>query len=182
MKKESRSAITCFTKTAREFCALIESSKKLKGAELMSRLYQLLPDLISAAAQLPRVKLERDRSSETKECLSAGGSAAARERADEWRVLRESLRKKFKQFDEYWLVFDPRKPTKTDPTRGSLSDDVADIFLDLQQGFGVLKKYDSLNDAVWQWRFGFYSHWGKHAADALLVFHSHACDDYFDEF
>jgi hypothetical protein len=35
----------------------------------------------------------------------------------------------------------------------------------------VLKIYPPPNDILWKWRLGFYSHWGKHAIDALRTIH-----------
>ena len=31
-------------------------------------------------------------------------------------------------------------------------------------------------DVVWEWRFGFYSHWGRHATEALRALHARLAD------
>lgn len=54
-----------------------------------------------------------------------------------------------------------------------LFDDLRDIYLDLRRG---LDFYNSNADcgrreALWTWKFLFYTHWGKHAAHALGVLH-----------
>jgi len=68
-------------------------------------------------------------------------------------------------------VFDPTKDSEA--ISGSLADDIADIYRDLKKGLELKETYPRQPEAaIWQWRFGFYSHWGKHAMDALLAIHS----------
>jgi hypothetical protein len=67
----------------------------------------------------------------------------------------------------YWEVFDPRKDEKA--IRASLADDIADIYRDLERGSNCLKENPA--EAIFHWRFGFYSHWGSHAVNALRITH-----------
>jgi hypothetical protein len=156
--------------TARQFCALVERAEKMSQKDLMLRLYRLLPDLIGAAIQLPEVELEKDDDS----------GYAKRMPTAEWRRFYELLGQKFGEVDRYFCVFDPRKPEKVEPIFGLLSDDVADIYRDLTNGFAELEKFNSQNDAAWGWRLLFYSHWGQHAINALYAIHAYAGDDYFE--
>jgi len=69
-------------------------------------------------------------------------------------------------------VFDPTKDSEA--IFGSLADDIRDIYRDLKKGLELKKTYPSQPEAaIGEWRFGFYSHWGKHAIDALLAMHFH---------
>lgn len=64
-------------------------------------------------------------------------------------------------------------PKNNEAIRGSLADDIADIYFDLKEGFGLRQKHQIQPEkSIWCWRFGFYSHWGKHAMDALRTIHS----------
>jgi hypothetical protein len=56
------------------------------------------------------------------------------------------------------------------PIGASPSDDLLDVYWDLQRG---LAAFDSgrASEAVWIWRFGFETHWGDHAVDALRALH-----------
>ncbi len=71
--------------------------------------------------------------------------------------------------DYYWTVFSPLKMCGTDdPVVGSLESDVAEIYADLS---GPLRLWRTCPDdratAIWEWRFGFRSHWGRHALGAI---------------
>jgi hypothetical protein len=73
--------------------------------------------------------------------------------------------------DEWWNLFQ-RLQRQLEPldsvVDGSLSDDIADVYRDLRNGF---LSYDSgdVDEAVWSWRTEFESHWGRHAAHAIYV-------------
>ncbi len=58
-----------------------------------------------------------------------------------------------------------------------LSDDLADIYWDLQEGFDLLQAGGSEGEASWTWRFSFWSHWGAHSVDALRVIHARLAPD-----
>ncbi len=74
----------------------------------------------------------------------------------------------FEQKDFYWEVFDPYE--QSEPVCGSLSDDLLDVYRDLQRGL-ALWDADHKKEAVWEWRFNFDFHWGDHAIDALRALH-----------
>ena len=68
-------------------------------------------------------------------------------------------------------MFDPYDPDGSAPVMASLSDDIADIYRDLQGGL-VAFRAGEIDDAVWEWRFGFDTHWGRHAAHGLFALHA----------
>ena len=71
---------------------------------------------------------------------------------------------KFGNLDLYWEVFNPYE--QTEPVAGLLTDDIFSIREDLSGGCR-LYEMGFINDALWQWRFDFRSHWSFHAADAI---------------
>lgn len=77
--------------------------------------------------------------------------------------LREGLASLLEGLDDYAYVFDPLLPEQ--PTTGRVSDDVADICLDLAHG---LRHYDAgaTDEALWWWQFSYLSSWGDHALSA----------------
>ena len=77
--------------------------------------------------------------------------------------------------DSYWLLYGPESVElgKPDVVAGSLRDDLGDISRDLLVGFQVYEPDDpdAVASAVWEWRFSFRSHWGRHLVDALGTVH-----------
>jgi|AntDryMetagUQ889_1029465.scaffolds.fasta_scaffold07066_2 hypothetical protein len=82
----------------------------------------------------------------------------------------------------YWvldpLAIDDGKP---DPEvmAGDLSDDLADIWRDLKAGLRGLDEGGPEMSIRWEWRWGFYNHWGPHATSALTVLHARNCEMYY---
>jgi hypothetical protein len=58
----------------------------------------------------------------------------------------------------------------------SLGDDLVDICRDLKRGLLALDAGALGEDVTWEWRFGFYTHWGRHATEALRVLHARLAD------
>lgn len=55
---------------------------------------------------------------------------------------------------------------------GSLDDDLADIRRDLARGLALFEA-GRVEEAVWQWRFDFWIHWGAHLVSAQRALHEH---------
>lgn len=53
-----------------------------------------------------------------------------------------------------------------------LSDDLGDVYWDLQEGFDLLRAGASDGEAAWRWRWTFWHHWAEHALDALRIVHA----------
>ncbi|MGH9741438.1 MAG: DUF5063 domain-containing protein [Candidatus Acidiferrum sp.] len=153
---------------AQRFCSLVDSAITMGKTEFSVELYRILPDLIAEAIRLPEVELHEMDSNQESNTRKLRAKAAMRD--DDWRKLYNSLTEKLGDWNLYWQVFDPTKDDEA--IHGSLADDVADIYRDLKPGI-YLKGIDqaSFRDIIWEWRFGFHSHWGKHAIDALRIFH-----------
>ena len=77
-------------------------------------------------------------------------------------------------YDRYHDIYNPSDPDDRDPVEYLVSLDLLEILEDQDEAHGLLDPARQLspNDIVWQWRFGFTSHWGSHAAGALKVIHN----------
>lgn len=73
-------------------------------------------------------------------------------------------------FDFYGEVFDTQPIPPEVLVVGSLSDDIGDIYRDVVTG---LQEYEvgRRAQAVWEWGFGFRTHWGEHATGAIRALH-----------
>ncbi len=158
-----------FASVAHEFCSAIDSAPNLDRIELLVQVYRILPQLISEAISLPNMELNDDESQE-EESRKSQARARLRLSDAQWGQLYEFLKVKLGDFNLYWEVWDPTKDNEA--IHGSLADDFADIYRDLKEGLNLSEAHQSLpEDNIWHWRFGYYSHWGKHAIDALRTIH-----------
>jgi hypothetical protein len=57
------------------------------------------------------------------------------------------------------------------PVRGSLADDLRDVYSDVRRGLALWDSPAPPDAAIWEWRFQFEIHWGDHAIDALRALH-----------
>jgi len=141
----------------------------MERSDLLLQIYQILPKLIGEAISLPDVKL-----SDSDDPIEASGQRAfqanVRQSVQEWGQLYNLLKEKLGDWDRYWQVFDPTEDDEA--VFGTLADDIADIYRDLKEGLVLIEAHEvPPEDIIWNWRFSFYSHWGKHAMDALLTVH-----------
>jgi len=82
--------------------------------------------------------------------------------------LQRSLSGQLGAFEFYRAIFDPYEEVSDAPVTGSLADDLADIYGDLKRGLEPWQAGD-LEEATYEWRFGFEFHWGRHAVSALCA-------------
>ncbi len=142
--------ITRFIRTAKKFCALIETSGSHERPAFFKDCFRLVTKLLSEIADLPDVGKLRTGRQVTN---------------DESHEIRQRLQQKVGESDNYKMVFDPWKTEEA--IYGSISEDLAGIWRDLKNGLLVLKKDDASN-AICEWRFSFFFHWGPHHASHLL--------------
>jgi hypothetical protein len=64
------------------------------------------------------------------------------------------------------VVFDPYDPPDESEIVGNLADDLVEVYLELRSGLRKWERGDS-GGALWEWRFGLESHWGRHVTSAL---------------
>ena len=140
-----------FVQKVRNYVALIDGASELRAYDILVRAAILLPEIYATGMTIPEVEPVTDE-------IVAFSNA----------VVMEILQGKMGKYDSYFEVFDPTEDEK--PVVASLSDDLADIFLDLM---GPLVAYDRGQrlDALWEWRFNIRSHCGDHLVDALRTIH-----------
>ena len=124
----------------------------------MREVERVLVDLYAAGVVLDDV--EPDGEAEPRDGTTRDDAAA----------LTNGIGQKLGDFDFYSVVFDPYERDSA-PVTGSLADDLADIYRDLQAGFAELRAGRASN-ALREWKFGFDHHWGRHAAEAIYALYN----------
>lgn len=151
--------VSNFLAVVKPFCRLIESHTALSKDEFVKQCAVLLPQLFSGAVNLLDVSVES-----TEDYELAGMTH------EQWKAIYSHLQEKLGRDDLYWDVFDPY--LEEAPCMMSLSDDLSDIYRDLKPGLDASGKTDTDSiQAVWEWRFSFLCHWGRHCAGALRAIH-----------
>jgi hypothetical protein len=75
----------------------------------------------------------------------------------------------------YSEIYSPGVPP--DPPRvGDLADDLVAIYRDIALGL-QLHDVGRIDDALWQWGFGFQSQWGQHASSAIRALHCYLAQE-----
>jgi len=148
-----------FAATASEFCELVDRHADYTVPEFVRALDRALADLLYRGSLLkwPDCRSNRAESAVTLE--------VEREQS-------EALNDYLGDHSGYTLVFDPADPGDHEVISSRVGTDLAEIYRDLKtkrmRGPGGRIRAA----VVWDWRFGFESHWGLHALDALKVVHA----------
>ena len=139
---------------------MMERRRKVSAVGLLQQAYLLLPRLASTVAGLPTI--------------DQGNLYESDAHAKYWKPLYEDLKARLGEYAAYWEVFDPQHPEDDDPVRGSLADDLADIFCDLKKGLTAWSRAGAATrrDIVFTWRLNFEIHWGEHLTGAFRAIHS----------
>lgn len=136
---------------ARAFCHQVDLAGHRDRFEWLGDITRLLPRIHASIAELGRVSDD----------LSHTISANLDERFELFSKLKDFLGDR----DSYWLEFDGEDEHYGQT--GSLADDFTDIYFELKHG---LDTYDAdpalVEQALDNWRAGFYLHWGQHLVDA----------------
>jgi hypothetical protein len=83
-------------------------------------------------------------------------------------------------FNWYGEVFDPTIVPPEEPVVGSIVDDIADIYRDVVSGRRAHQR-GLRAQAVWEWGFGFRTHWGEHATGAIRALHAWLAENAMDK-
>jgi hypothetical protein len=160
-----RPSVPEFREVAQRFIALIDGRDRLTATDLLHRAHFALPRLYSSGLALP-VKPEEAYEEDDDTVLEYHEPDISLHQSL-WRPIFGSLTTQIGPlWNCYQEVFDPYADPPEDVVTGSLADDLADIYVDLREGAQLWSR--GLHDeAVWQWRFSFESHWGEHATGAL---------------
>jgi hypothetical protein len=150
--------VEVFIDAARSYCSLIEEADALTRGQFVWQVGERLMRLYAAASALPRtdptgIEGPEDRSGDAESF-----------------TLERRLREKMGDLGRYRRVYDPYDPNETG-IEGSLSDDLADIYRDVNEGLRALANGVPRADVVSDWRDSFGHHWGIHAGAALYAIH-----------
>jgi hypothetical protein len=75
----------------------------------------------------------------------------------------------------YSEIFSPLVPPD-EPVVGDLADDLVAIYRDVALGLHLHGR-GCVDDALWQWGFGFQMHWGQHASSAIRALHCYLAQE-----
>jgi hypothetical protein len=150
-----------FTGRAHDVCTTLEHAGERGLIPTLQELARLLPQLYAVAITLPAVEPTNDQ------------SAKSELEPDDVRPLLFALAELLGPYDSYVEIFNPRDPQPGDPVTGMLSGDLAELYLDLRNSVALLERPNLASvDVLWEWRFAFSFHWGRHLTSALRVIHA----------
>ena len=148
-----------FLAVAQKYCLFIEEINKYQKKQIFEYLHKALPLLYVRGSVLPEPEVE-DFSSNEKYVTE-----------EQWQIVFNEMREKIGKEDEYWFLENDNP--LNDQVKGSLSDNLADIYQDLKDFVLLYQKplRDAKQVAVKEIAFLFKSHWGFRAVNALKVLH-----------
>ncbi len=154
--------VRTFVDTGQAFRHLVASPEPC-GAWLSTMLSRLLA-LYAAGLALPPGSVEEE---EGEEVFAVPH--------DEWETLWQRLGEALGP-NRWYVSADPQMnvPGSSDAVAvGDLADDLADIYRDITPGLRYWETAATaeLGNIVWEWRFSFTTHWGRHAVAALGILH-----------
>lgn len=164
-----------FLNAARQFVTLLEDGD-LSLETFYKDSHKALSELYRTALNLETVELIHSGSDSEFDEIDKG----------ELRKMNKNLISNLGKDCFYWEVFDPTyteengkldqgwKITDREPTQGWLVDDFADIYADLKEELTKIDQIgtdESIEDALWQLKFGFNHHWGNHCINAMRALH-----------
>jgi hypothetical protein len=149
-----------FLQAARRYCSFIETTTKT-DTEFLEELEGVLLDLYKTATTLRRPTLLHEKDFEDEMSTD-----------DLDRILL-GIGARIGSNSVYWEVFDPFDHEEHDPVCSDLVDDLGDIYKDIKRALTIfdLDTAAAVEDAIWQLKFGFENHWGRHAIGALMAVH-----------
>jgi hypothetical protein len=155
-------AVRRYAEAVERYRVVIRAAPQRSLGQLLHEIEPSLSALYSAAAELPDVAPDTD---------GVPGHTAER---NEYQRLQGSLAARLGRYDAYHDIFDPSDLEDQKPVQHLLSLDLTEILEDLDHGRCLLDPGRVITpaDVLWQWRFDFTSHWGRHAATALKVVNS----------
>jgi hypothetical protein len=147
-----------FISISEKYCLLIEERNKHNEIELLQNFCRLLPALSICAMNLPDII----RFKQYTRFPNINDSYST------WNMLYRSLSSKFKAYDSYLEIFEPYEKDPT-PTRASLSDDLADIYISIAPGLidWPASDIDLRRGIIWEWKFSYENHWSEHLTGAF---------------
>ncbi len=147
-----------FRDDALAFCRFVDSWRVNAVPQPFTTLLRLLSALAKSAISIPTVLVE-------KECAES-----CRIDHEAWTIIAADLRD-LTESAAARLMQEYEGDLDAQVRASMLWDDLADIYRDLRDSLDLyaLGGPEQIAEAVWQWRFGYESHWGAHLMRALLT-------------
>jgi hypothetical protein len=162
MNPEWQTGIDGFREAATRFIDVVDSCCEVANDQFLMSIQRCLLELYASVLRLPTVEPEEDENPPV-----APYSVAVRTE------VYERLKEKFGTSGIYWEIFD--STTFSEPIKGSLADDISDIYFDLKESVYLAERNKHPENTLWEVRFSFSSHWGRHLTDALkAIYDLHA--------
>jgi hypothetical protein len=155
MGDTSSPELSRFRAAAADFIQTVESHPHLQRDAFLSAMSRCLAELYSSALLLPAVIPDTPSAEETPSA-----------KHDSRRLFRP-LKEKIGPLDGYWTVFD--STANANPVQGSLSMDISEIYSDLKRDLLLEQQGVTQADFLWELRFSFRSHWGRHLLGVLAA-------------
>ena len=155
-----------FVAVANEFCKYVERAQELQGDDLLKILQRILPLMYIKASLLPALQPYFENGNE-KFVTEA-----------QWESINSLLSDKFGAADDYLEIFDI-KASDAECVPASIAENMADIYQDIKD-FLLLYQTGSqevMNDAIWECKMNFESHWGQKLVNSLKAIHSFIYSD-----
>jgi hypothetical protein len=153
MNPEWQPIIDEFRRAATRFIQVVDSRDGLTCEQFLEHVERRLTELHATVLRLPIVAPETD------------GVDTQTFSADAWAALYGQLREKLGKSDHYWSVFDATE--QSPPVDGSLAADISEIYSDLKESLHETDQHPPDADILWELRFSFTSHWGRHLTSAV---------------
>jgi hypothetical protein len=148
---------------AERYCALIEQAESWERQAFAVALVVSLAELLAAASHLP--------DGEPTDSVSADTPTQ-----EQWSERYAAVQQTLGDWAHYWTTPAAHGDGASEAVLLSLADDLADIWRDLKHGLLALACGAPPADVTWEWRFGFSTHWSRHATEALRAVHARLAD------
>ena len=148
-----------FLVVAQKYCLFVEEVHKYNKEQLFDYLHRICPLLYIRGSVLP--KIEIDNSDVMERYVTE----------EQWETVFNEIRSIIGKNDEYWFI-ENDSPTN-DTVKGSLSENLADIYQDMKDFIILYQKplRDAKKAAVYEIRALFQSHWGYRIVNILKTLH-----------
>jgi len=170
----NKKSTTEFLQAVRQLVSLLENGE-INQENFYREVHKSLAELYRSALELENIE------------LISSGSQSEFEEIDKNQLRHNAnLISKLGRASFYWEVFDPTyteeegkpgqgwKISDKEPSQGWLVDDFSDIYADFKEELYKIDEIGtdkSIEDALWQLKFGFNHHWGNHCINALRALH-----------
>jgi hypothetical protein len=150
-----------FVSVAAQLCGFLEHAGHIRRDAFVDITLQILPLLYVEASLLPEVEPFNDEAPErhvTEEMYEA---------------LRTNLSAVLAEKDDYLEVFLPEMAYSDTPIKQSISEDLADIYMDVKDFVFVFQQglNETMNDALYFCRENFSVYWGQRLVNTLRALH-----------